>query len=596
MRELSHVLYMLKDRGERGLLVERLYRMLYRQDLFLAAYMNLYGNQGALTPGTDPQDTVDGMSLKRIDKVISSLKEGTFNWKPTRRCYIPKRGGRKRPLSIPNFTDKLVQEAIRILLEAYYEPSFSKHSHGYRPGKGCHTALRHIRTYFTGAVWFIEGDIRGCFDNINHDVLLTILGRNIKDARFLKLIREMLQAGWLDKWNYTLTYSGTPQGGVLSPLLANIYLNELDQFFENHLQPRYTRGEKRKANAEYARLNARSHHFFKSGEIDRAKELKRQIRHMPTLDPMDDEYRRLQYVRYADDFLIAFIGPKAEARAIRKELKCFLARELRLELALEKTRITHAKTKSARFLGYDIRIQTRGTKTVLASNGRKVRPMNGRVWFGMPREVVTEKLKYYTRNGKAIHRMELTPKTVYSIMAQYQAEYRGLVEYYALAHNRYHVAKRLKWLMEQSLVKTLIVKLKMKVTQIYRRYSSTKMVSGREYKVLKVTINRGENRKPLVAYWGGIPLGRKPDAYLNDAKPLAFYNKRTELAQRLLADTCELCGSSNDVQVHHIRALKDLQKKGQRAPKPHEVVMAARRRKTLVVCLDCHNKIHQGKL
>ena len=193
------------------------YRRIQDKELFLAAYGKLYANQGATTVGIDPNDTVDGMSLARIETIIAQLHEGIYQWQPVRRVYIPKANGKKRPLGIPTWSDKLLQEVIRMVLEAYYEPRFSHYSHGFRPKKSCHTALKQIHHSWKGTKWFIEGDIKGCYDNIDHNVLLAILTRDIHDNRFIKLIRQMLKAGYLEEWRYHETYSGTPQGGVITP-------------------------------------------------------------------------------------------------------------------------------------------------------------------------------------------------------------------------------------------------------------------------------------------------------------------------------------------------------------------------------------------
>ena len=206
----------------------RLYRYLLREDTYFIAYQNLYANRGAGTKGTD-HDTADGFSLDYIHKIITELKELKYEPRPVRRTYIEKRNGKMRPLGIPSFKDKLIQEIIRSILEAIYEPLFSSHSHGFRPQRSCHTALKKISYSFRGIKWFIEGDIKGCFDSIEHNILLSILSSKIRDSKFLNLIRKFLKAGYMENWVYHRTYSGTPQGGILSPILANIYLNELDK-------------------------------------------------------------------------------------------------------------------------------------------------------------------------------------------------------------------------------------------------------------------------------------------------------------------------------------------------------------------------------
>jgi group II intron reverse transcriptase/maturase len=214
-------------RGQEGKNLEKVYRMICCKEMYLVAYAKLYANKGALTPGTDPTDTVDGMSVERIDAIIEKLKNRKYIWKPTRRIYILKRDGRnKRPLGMPGWEDKLVQEVIRMVLEAFYEPQFKDCSHGFRPRRGCHTALSEIKHKWSGTQWFIEGDIKGCFDNLDHEVILNILRQKVHDEDFLTLLKRMMAVGYVEDWTYHHTYSGTPQGGIVSPLLANIVLNE----------------------------------------------------------------------------------------------------------------------------------------------------------------------------------------------------------------------------------------------------------------------------------------------------------------------------------------------------------------------------------
>jgi group II intron reverse transcriptase/maturase len=300
MQNAEQILQAMRKMGEKRIPLRRAYRCLFSEDLFLAAYDKIARNRGALTKGTE-SDTADGMSIGRIQRLIELLRHERFRFHPARRIHIPKKSGGSRPLGIPNFSDKLVQEVVRQLLEAYYEPRFRENSHGFRPERGCHTALTSLQRNFKGATWFIEGDIRGCFDNIDHAVLLEILARDIQDGRLLNLIRMALEAGYLEDWQYHRSYSGTPQGGILSPLLANIYLNELDEFIEDVLIPQYTRGQERGTNVEYNHLGYLIGRARKVGDVDRVKQLEKERRRLPSQDVNDPNYRRLHYIRYADD-------------------------------------------------------------------------------------------------------------------------------------------------------------------------------------------------------------------------------------------------------------------------------------------------------
>jgi group II intron reverse transcriptase/maturase len=586
MRDTNTILGLIHERGKKGLPLERVQRLLYNPDLYLTAYGKLYRNKGILTKGTT-EETVEGMSLDAIETIIKALRDGTFQWKPARRVYIPKKDGTKRPLGLPDWSSKLVQEVIRLLLNAYYEPQFSEHSHGFRPERGCHTALREVKKW-DGTAWFIEGDISKCFDKLDHQILLSILSETIHDEPFIKLISELLEAGYLEKWKFHTTLSGTPQGGVVSPLLANIYLDRLDTYVEHELLPEYTRGERRKGNPTYASLAAKVRYARKHGRTEEAKLFRQHMQQLPSQDPNDPDFRRLKYVRYADDFILGFVGPRSEAEEIKQKLEAFLRDHLKLELSRTKTLITHARTEKARFLGYEVQVLHNDRKQ---TKGR--RSVNAQIGFQVPKDVIQEKCQDYTEEGRPIHRPELLKESVFTIISLYQAEYRGLVEYYRMAHDLSLALPRLRWDMERSLIKTLAAKLQIAGPQVYKRYQATIIIEGKPYKGLRTTIER-EGKKPLVAEWGGIPLSWNTKATLND-QPERIWSTRSELEERLLADTCEYCGARGKCQVHHVRALKDLQVKGRR-PKPRwMVLMAARQRKTMVVCKTCHEDITHGR-
>ncbi len=597
MQKANQILQAIQRMGEKGEPLTRIYRSLYSEDLFLRAYHKLYSNAGALTPGTT-QETVDGMSRKRIQTIIAELRSERFRFQPVRRIQIPKRKGGTRPLGIPDFRDKLVQEVLRMLLAAYYEPRFRNSSHGFRPGRGCHTALSHIKTHFTGTKWFIEGDIRGCFDHIDHDKLLAILARDIQDGRLLNLICLSLKAGYLENWQYHRSYSGTPQGGVLSPLLSNIYLHELDAFIEDTLIPQYTRGLKRATNKAYVNYRYPIQQAYLHGDPERASQLKRERRHLPSKDPQDPHYRRLRYLRYADDFILGFAGPKAEAESIKTAIGTFLGAELHQEMSTEKTLITHARTQYAHFLGYAISLFHNDDKlTHNPASGGKARNLNGSVRLGIPYGLDTQLSKRYQRRNKAIHEAALVDFPDAQIILTYQMRFRGLAQYYQYATD-IHQLGRLKWVMQQALTKTLAYKFKTSISDIYRRYRGTQQVEGREYVTLQVEVPTSKGSRTI--YWGAIPL-RTAQPYaktLQDTKQVDWYTTfRSDLVQRLQANRCELCGKEGDCEVHHVHKLADLKTRWRgRKDKPDWVKrMVAMQRKTLIVCHQCHANIHAGR-
>jgi group II intron reverse transcriptase/maturase len=584
MRNAETILGIIRERGSKGLPLEDVYRQLFNPELYIVAYGKLYRNKGAMTPGVT-EETVDGMSLEKIQAIIDAIKQERYRWNPARRIYIEKKNStKKRPLGLPVWSDKVLQEVIRLIFEAYYEPQFSDHSHGFRPNRGCHTALREINRKWLGTTWFIEGDISAYFDSIDHSALLAIIREKIHDNRFLRLIDNLLRAGYLEDWRFNQTLSGTPQGGVISPILANIYLNELDQFVTNTLIPANNRGTERQRNKAYNRTTAMVSHLRKHGQRKEAQTLRKLAKAIPSVDPYDPNYRRLKYVRYADDFLVGFTGPRAEAEKIKREIGESLRETLKLELSETKTLLTHASTGTAHFLGYDITVNRDNERRGVGGN----RTLSGRPTLLIPRSVVQAKCKPYMAGGKPTHRKERTHDDVLSIIMQFQAEYRGLANYYRMALNLRNLS-RLKWIMETSLTKTLAHKLKISVATVYRRFRATIDTPQGPQRGLQAEKPR-TGKKPLVATWGGISLARNMLAPINDNPP-RVWNKRTEVVERMLAETCELCGSQDRTQVHHIRALRDLRKWGQKEQPSWVQIMASRQRKTLVVCFNCHHHV-----
>jgi hypothetical protein len=385
-----------------------------------------------------------------------------------------------------------------------------------------------------------------------------------------------------------------PQGSILSPVLSNILLSKLDKFVETTLIPQHNRGEKKGQNLVYRRLIDKAQRLRKKGQKKEAQKLKQQAQKLPSVDPYDPDYRRLRYCRYADDFVLAFVGPKEEAEEIKRQLRTFLLEELKLNLSEEKTLITHARDEAAKFLGYEITTIQSDRKQTVDKRGRRGRSVNGNIGLKVPQKIVEEKCKRYMRNGKPAHRAGLLNESDYTIITTYQLEYRGLVNYYQMAYNL-HTLQKLKWIMETSLTKTLARKHQLSVRKVYGKYKANLEVDGKTYKGLQVTVPR-EGKKPLVASWGGIPLTWDVSASIEDQIP-TIWGKRSELEQRLLAQVCEQCGATrmtDRIEIHHIRALKDLEKYTGREKPQWVQIMAARRRKTLVLCHTCHMDIQHG--
>jgi group II intron reverse transcriptase/maturase len=583
MQDAETVLDVFRERGRKGLPLTQLYRQMFNKNLYLLAYGRIYSNQGAMTPG-GCGETADGMSEETIDQIIELMRFERYRFAPARRVYIPKKNGRLRPLGIPAWRDKLVGEVVRLILEAIYEPSFSSRSHGFRKGRGCHTALRQVRDTWTGTVWFIEGDISDCYGSVDHEILMRILAEKIGDQRFLRLIRGMLRAGYMEDWEYRDTLSGCPQGGVVSPVLSNIYLHKLDEFVERELIPQYTRGSRRKEHPEYNKVKWRLAGARQRGDRAQARELRRRARTIPSTDPMDPGYRRLFYCRYADDHLLGFIGPKAEAEEIKSKLARFLRETLALELNPDKTLITHARTGAARFLGYQISVQHCNTRL---TKGRRM--VNGKVALRVPKDVITAKCTPYRQHGKPWHRSRLQNLDDYDIVRIYGAEYRGVVNYYLLAQNVSRL-DTLRWNAQTSMLKTLAAKHRSTVTKMAARHRAEVITSDGPRVCVEARLGR-EGKKDLVARFGGIPLRQDRRAVITDPAPAPGLAPRKELLHRLRKRWCELCEHGATVAVHQVARLAHLGRPGPGQP-AWAALMARMRRKTLIVCAACHDYIH----
>ena len=579
---------------------ERLYRILFNEELFYVAYQKIASNGGSTTKGSDGR-SIDEMSLARIETLIASLKDESYQPHPSRRVHIPKKNGKTRPLGIPAFEDKLVQEVVRMILEAIYEGHFETTSHGFRPKRSCHTALLHIQKTFSGAKWFIEGDIKGFFDNIDHDVLVGILRERISDDRFIRLIRKFLKAGYVEDWTFHNTYSGMPQGGIVSPILANIYLDKLDKYVKEYIR-HFDMGTKRRPGKEsndlanerkrtVRKLKKVKDGTEKAALVARLKAIEQERAAFPSGDEMDGSYRRLKYIRYADDFILGVIGSKEDALRIKEEIKSFLSESLALELSEEKTLITHTG-KSAKFLGYEITV-TRNNHQRRDVQGRLRRTYGKRVRLNVSMATLRDKLLEYgameikLRNGKEIWKPKCRSGLIFNddleILDRYNRETVGFCNYYLIANNCV-VLHNFRYIMEYSMYKTFAGKYRSTVRKINKKYRLNKLftVKYEQQGVIKSrTFYKTSFKRRTTAFNGSC-----------DIEPYSIADvSRTNLTDRLKAEKCELCGATGKLIMHHVRNLKDL--KGKESWKR---LMSARKRKTIALCPSCHRLRHLGKV
>ena len=586
---------------------QRLYRNLYNPEFYWLAYKNIYANDGSMTAGEDGT-TMDGMSNERIEKIIVSLRDRSYQPKPARRTYISKKNSnKKRPLGIQSGNDKLLQEVVKMILESIYEPVFSKRAHGFRPNRSCQTALMQIQKTFTGTNWFVEGDIQACFDSFDHHVIINLLKRRIDDEAFIQLIWKFLKAGYMVQWTYNRTYSGVPQGSGVSPILANIYLHELDKFMENYIENFKTEAKKKRLSTAYRTSIDRAYRYRKKGkEIwhtlsenekkARNKKLKELERAEKVLTPYvynDENYKRMQYTRYADDFIIGVIGSKADAETVKRDIKIFLKETLHLNLSDDKTKITHTG-KRARFLGYDVTV-SRSQSTKKSVNGKIQRFQTGVVKLFVPREKWVNRLIEYkaikikiNENGKerfvALHRGELVNQKDIEILARYNAEVCGLYNYYSIANDSYKIG-RFANIMKYSMYKTFACKYKTNVHEIKRRYCKND--------IFTVAYETRQGMKTTTFYKDGFKRKEQATKFDNVSELPQFskYIKTNTLKQRVERHTCELCQKDcRNLEIHQVKKLKDLKGNAEWMS-----LMRKKRRKTLVVCPECHSFIHTEK-
>jgi len=574
---------------------DKLYQKLYNYELWLLAYQRIAPNPGNMTPGVDGK-TIDGAGLKLIHEAITELKASRYKPIPVRRVHIPKPNGKQRPLGIPSFRDKLLGTVLKLILEAIYEPTFSTNSHGFRPERSCHTALEAVKRDMVGVRWWVEGDIKGYFDNVDHDTLLRILSKRITDNRFLHLIGQFLKAGYMEEWRYHQTYSGVPQGGTLSPILSNIYLNELDQMMAKKIAE-FNQGKKRKEKRDYhylkkviyrAKQKAR-----KTGNWSTYKALKRKQLNMEATDPQDPDYKRLHYLRYADDFLVGIHGSKADAEETKSWLEAYLRDELHLELSVEKTLITNAKER-VRFLGYDIK-RWSGNRVVRLHTKQGVKTKRTgtyQISLLLPVDKTIKFAKEYgdsSKNWQGKHRTKLLNLSELEILMTYNAEVRGFLGYYTLADNLADAAGGVLWMTMTSFFCTLADKRKCSIKKVV-----TDLKKGPNRYIISLEKKRGKAVKEYELITSTKQITREKVKFGPiDQRPRTWiYQSRNELGKRLLAHECEWCGiRGSQVEVHHIRKLGNLAGKT-----PWERQMIERRRKTMVLCVECHDELHAGKL
>ena len=570
-----------------------LYRLLCRKDFLSACYQSIKSKAGNMTPGTNGI-TLDGYSEEELKKVIKALKNQSWQFKPVRRKYIPKANGKLRPLGIPAPRDKIIQKGIEMILSAIYEPLFSNYSHGFRKGRSCHSALRSIRNSWSGIKWVIEGDIEGCYDNINHSILIGILRKKIQDERFLNLIWKLLRAGYEEEGVLKSSKLGCLQGGVVSPVLANIYLHEADIFVQKLIDQHNT--GQRRPNKQYEKLRGKRDRlrFYRRADgktrprpksevfLYEIRRLTKEMRKLPSKEPMDTNYKRIVYLRYADDWMIGITGSKNFAEIIRNQIRMFFLEHLKLTLTPEKTNITHLSQEGVNFLGFYIKCGQAGTYSGQATEkdlfGGNKRTVGWQPRLFVPMDNIVKRLSDKNFCNSDGFPQKKKGWIIYDddvIIARYKSLLRGLRNYYAPADNLGSSMNRINYIIKYSCAHTLAAKHRTRISKQLRRKDPNSIKELLDE--LPDKVNPWDFRGEKVN-----------EISLN--KAFSSFAARTRI---LSNDKCATCGCKSGLEMHHVKALR----KGGVALKDNYMLAMMQRinRKQICVCQECHIKIHAGR-
>jgi group II intron reverse transcriptase/maturase len=582
------------------------FKLLTSVEFLMVAYAKIKSKPGNMTEGVD-KETLDGVSVDFLNKLSKSLRDESFHFNPVKRVYIPKKNGKLRPLGVPSPRDKIVQEAIRLVLEYIYEPLFLESSHGFRPQHSCHSALYQISTW-NGITWAIEGDIKGYFDNVNHQVLISLLQKKIKDQQFIDLMWKLIRAGVFDGDMRSIqpTSLGVPQGGVVSPVLSNIYLHEFDIFVENLITEFSSQRDLiSKVNPAISpfsvKLSQLDDEYKKAKCINKKKIILKEIKVLRAernkLPSRIRNGNRIRYVRYADDWVIGIIGEKHFAIMIKNLCRDFLKEELKLELSEDKTKITNINFNKAEFLGVNFFINNTESKLVtkmVKERKIKSRINRTRIHFHMPTRTL---LKVFIDKGfiKIVNNCMIPnaiTKWIFldhrSILVRYNTVVNGLYNYYKFVDNCAQFHTLINFFLLHSCAKTIARKYKLdtraKAFKKYGRGLTCPSSSSADSKNNKFSLSfniRPDYKKIRGALYKHKSVRIDPFECLN-------YRLRTKIN---LFDPCSLCGSFVNVEMHH---MKHIRKMGQKLNRFGQL-MSQLNRKQMPLCQCCHRKVHTGQ-
>ena len=575
----------------------------------ITAWESIKSKPGNMTPGTDRKTTLDGISLKYLDRIGNEIRAGKYKFSPARRVQIPKPGKKEtRPLDVASPREKVIQKAIQQVMEPHYEPEFQDCSHGFRPRRGTRTAIQYLDSKFQSVQYIIEADFTKAFPSINHDKLMKILREKIRCDKTLRLIKSSLTAGHIEDMGNIHRGSevGTPQGAILSPLLCNIYLNALDTHIET-IKKNFEKGEKRKKTPEYNKL-ANKIKYWRAKGYDKErprkyKEIETSMMNTPSM-VRDDTYIRIQYVRYADDFVVGIEGSYKIAKQVMECIREFTERELKLKLHPEKTGITKYTETPVRFLGFKISAphikNIAKPYEVVRTNGKTVRRRKKiRIRIYMDTEKVIKKLQVRgivkKKTAHWNHRRETYGGTFVGnlinldhrdIIVYYNSVIRGIYNYYDFVNNKNDLAWII-WLITESCALTLARKMKIRALgRVFEKLGKslayeTKDEKGEE--TASVGILQLKDLTP-----GN--LATKRNRTEEDPFSTLRKNWNAKLTRSSLFEGCIICGSKDNVEMHHVRKIKGIRNK--RDVDFFTKQMAIINRKQIPLCRKHHEGLH----
>lgn len=562
---------------------KRLYNLILLEDLYLIAYQRLKAKKRIIASRPEGESP-DDLASNSIGGIIEEIQYQTFEFTPARRITIPKRDRNSRLLSVPSFKDKIVQEVIRIILEAVFEPTFSPHSHGFRKGKNCHTALKDVRVIFAGSKWLMTRDIEKCFDSLNHRKLISILQERISDRRFTNLVWKLLRAGYANDFKIiTTSLRGAPQGGAVSPILSNIYIHKLDIFIIE-LAKEFNKGKHRATNLKYSNSRA-AYNYWKNKDTKLSNKYLFLNNSLSPKDPLDKNYRRLNYVRYADDFIIGVTGSVKEAQKIKEEVNNFLVSSLSLSVSSKKSKLVRASKEKAKFLGVLVRIPVykepsfstykrtcKGkTQFVKAKSPQSIVKLKANI------KVIVYKLNtvgFCDKLGEPTPRFKLYAMSHNEIILIYNRVLRGLKNYFKFTDNFSTLASQIQRILIGSCAKLLAAKLKLKTTRaVYKKFGKDLNKEG-----------------PKFAWSKSYSKNRIRFRTSNIASDCIYTLYIKKYISSDLYAPCIICGSCNDIEIHHIKHIKNIDKRLKALVDDYVTV----NRKQVPLCKRCHRKAHKG--